>query len=152
MAHAKAAKSPFLTGYVERTIDSLNLRTVVRALRAKRGHELLDAALIPGGTVDTAALAAAKADELPRLFPKELQEAAAEGVALLEGTGSMTTFERLCDNAVAHYVQKGPQSTLWGGDRGGLPLCTAKRADRAADHSLRPAGGAGEGDHPRKVA
>lgn len=109
LAHAKAAKSDFLVGYVQRTIDSLNLRTVVRALRAKRGKELLDAALIPGGTVDGNTLSFAKPAELPRLFPKELQEAAAEGVALLDGTGSMTAFERLCDNAVARYVQKARQ-------------------------------------------
>ncbi len=109
LAHAKAAKSDFLVGYVQRTIDSLNLRTVVRALRAKRGKELLDAALIPGGTVDGNTLVFAKPAELPRLFPKELQEAAAEGVALLDGTGSMTAFERLCDNAVTRYVQKARQ-------------------------------------------
>lgn len=109
LAYAKAAKSPFLTEYVRLTIDSLNLRSVVRALRAQRGKELLEAALIPGGTVDTAALAETRADGLVRLFPKELQEAAAEGAALLEGQGSMTAFERLCDNAVAHYIRKARQ-------------------------------------------
>lgn len=103
--HAKAAKSPFLEGYVRLAIDSVNLRSVVRALRAQRGKELLDAALIPGGTVDVNTLSFAKAAELPRLFPKELQEAANEGVALLEGEGSMTAFERLCDNAVVRYIQ-----------------------------------------------
>lgn len=106
LVHAKASGSPFLTEYVKLTVDSLNLRSVVRALRAQRGKELLEAALIPGGTVDTAALAVAQAAELPRLFPKELQEAAAEGAALLEGEGSMTAFERASDNAVARYVQK----------------------------------------------
>lgn len=109
LACAKAAKSPFLTGYVALTVDSLNLRSVVRALRAKRGKELLEAALIPGGTVDTAALAAAEGAALPRLFPKELHEAAEEGAALLEGQGSMTAFERLCDNAVVRYIRKARQ-------------------------------------------
>lgn len=105
LAHAKATKADFLIGYVQRAIDSLNLRTVVRALRAQRGKELLKAALIPGGTVAVDALAEAKGAELPALFPKELQDAANEGVALLEGQGSMTVFERLCDNAVARYIQ-----------------------------------------------
>lgn len=109
LAYAKAAKSPFLTEYVRLTIDSLNLRSVVRALRAQRGKELLEAALIPGGTVDTAALAETGAGGLVKLFPKELQEAAAEGAALLEGQGSMTAFERLCDNAVARYIRKARQ-------------------------------------------
>ena len=76
LAHAKAAKSPFLEGYVRLTIDSLNLRSVVRALRAKRGKELLEAALIPGGTVDVNTLSFAKPTELPRLFSKDLEEAA----------------------------------------------------------------------------
>lgn len=106
LAHAKAAKSPFLVGYVQTTIDSLNLRAVVRALRAQRGKELLEAALLPGGTVDVNTLVEAQGPELPGLFPKELRSAAEEGSELLEGRGSMTVFERLCDNAVAHYVQK----------------------------------------------
>jgi len=106
LAHAKAAKSPFLEGYVRLTIDSLNLRSVVRALRAKRGKELLEAALIPGGTVDVNTLSFAKPTELPRLFSKDLEEAANQGAELLEGEGSMTAFERACDNAVARYVQK----------------------------------------------
>lgn len=106
LAYAKTAKSPFLTDYVKLTIDSLNLRSVVRALRAQRGKELLEAALIPGGTVDTNTLSFAKPTELPRLFPKELEKAAAEGAALLEGQGSMTAFERLCDDAVVHHIQK----------------------------------------------
>ncbi len=105
LAHAKATKADFLIGYVQRAIDSLNLRTVVRALRAQRGKELMKAALIPGGTVAVDALVEAKGAELPALFPKELQDAANEGVALLEGQGSMTVFERLCDNAVARYIQ-----------------------------------------------
>lgn len=105
LAHAEATKADFLIGYVKRTIDSLNLRTVVRALRAQRGTELLKAALIPGGTVAVDALVEAKGTELPALFPKELQDAANEGVELLEGQGSMTVFERLCDNAVARYIQ-----------------------------------------------
>lgn len=106
LAYAQAAQSPFLTDYVRLTIDSLNLRSTVRALRAQRGKELLDAALIPGGTVDTAKLAAAKPGDLVKLFPKELQEAANQGAALLEGQGSMTAFERLCDNAAVRQIQK----------------------------------------------
>lgn len=105
LAHAKATKADFLIGYVQRAIDSLNLRAVVRALRAQRGKELLKAALIPGGTVAVDALAEAKGTELPALFPQELRDAANEGVELLEGQGSMTVFERLCDNAVARYIQ-----------------------------------------------
>ena len=105
LAHAKATKAEFLIGYVKRSIDSLNLRTVVRALRAQRSRELLKTALIPGGTVAVETLAQANGPALPALFPKELQEAAAEGAALLEGQGSMTAFERLCDNAVARYIQ-----------------------------------------------
>lgn len=105
LAHAKATKADFLIGYVQRAIDSLNLRTVVRALRAQRGKELLKAALIPGGTVGVDALVEAKGTELPALFPQELRDAANEGVELLEGQGSMTVFERLCDNAVVRYIQ-----------------------------------------------
>lgn len=105
LAHAKATKADFLIGYVKRAIDSLNLRTVVRALRAQRGKELLKAALIPGGTVGVDALVEAKGTDLPALFPQELRDAANEGVELLEGQGSMTVFERLCDNAVARYIQ-----------------------------------------------
>lgn len=106
LAHAKAGNSPFLTGYVKLTIDSLNLRSVVRALRAQRGKTLLEAALIPGGERDVSALAAAQPAQLPALFPGALEKAAAEGTAVLEGQGSMTAFERLCDNAVVEHIRK----------------------------------------------
>ena len=107
--HAHAARSPFLVDYVKVTIDSLNLRSVVRALRAGRGKELLEAALIPGGTVDIAALAEAQAAQLPKLFGGELKSAAEEGAALLDGQGSVTVFERLCDNAVVRFVRRARQ-------------------------------------------
>lgn len=97
--------SPFLSGYVARMIDAINLRTVVRARRNGQGAALLDEALLPGGTVTPQALADPKNEELARLYrDKALADAAAQGDALLRGEGTMTAFERACDDAVTDYV------------------------------------------------
>ena len=108
---ARASGSDFLTGYVRLLIDSLNLRAAVRATRAGRGEEFLERALIPGGTVPTAAVLTAKGEALVKLFQDTpLRDAAQAGAALLEPEkGDMTAFERLCDDAVTAYMAKARQ-------------------------------------------
>lgn len=102
---AEAVGSSFLSGYVRLLIDSANLRTSVRAVRMGRDALFLRASLLPGGDVDAAALAdaATGGDLTGRFAHTPLREAAALGVTLLRG-GSLTEFERACDNAVTAYL------------------------------------------------
>ena len=105
---AKASKSTFLMDYVKLSIDAVNLRTAVRCARMGANPELVRASLLPGGNVDTKALAEAKAAELSGLFASSrLETAAQQGAALLgsEG-GSLTEFERFCDNALVAYLSQ----------------------------------------------
>lgn len=106
---ARESGSGFLQGYVALLIDVANLRSAVRASRLGKGPEFLSQVLVPGGTVSVHALACARGEELGGLFQSgPLGEAAAEGAARsLPGSGPLTEFERLCDNAVMGYVAAG---------------------------------------------
>ena len=105
-AAAKATGSTFTQGYVRLLIDAINLRTAVRAARLSKGEDFLTQILLPGGNVSADALAHTRSEELPRLFSfGPLSEAAALGAALsAPHSGSLTAFERACDNGVTAYV------------------------------------------------
>ena len=103
---AKAVGSPFLEGYVRLLIDSTNLRSAVRAARMGKGADFLNQVLLPGGNVEVHTLTSGKGSDLAALFRAgPLSEAAAAGAALTApGSGELTAFERLCDNAVMSYL------------------------------------------------
>ena len=103
---AKKSGSAFLQGYVRLAVDGVNLRTRVRCERLGVNSELMKASLLPGGNVPAAEVWSRKAGELPNLFSSTpLAGAAQLGGALLgsEG-GSLTAFERACDNALTAYL------------------------------------------------
>ena len=109
LAAAKAARSAFLEGYVRLSIDSVNLRSVVRAARMGKGPDFLRRVLLPEGNVKTDSLLAAGAGaaDLAGLFAHTyLTEAAQDGAEAMRG-GSLTQFERLCDNALTAYLSQG---------------------------------------------
>lgn len=103
---AKAVGSPFLEGYVRLLIDSTNLRSAVRCARMGKGNDFLNQVLLPGGSVEVHTLTSGKGSDLAALFRAgPLSEAAAAGAALTApGSGELTAFERLCDNAVMGYL------------------------------------------------
>lgn len=103
---AQTVGSAYMTDYVRALIDAANLRAAVRVRRMGEGKELLERALIPGGKVDTAAIANAEPAALAALYGNTpLAAAAEEGVKAAEG-GALTAFERLCDNAVTAVVRE----------------------------------------------
>lgn len=106
---AKKADSKFLEGYVALSIDVANLRSAVRASRLNKGTEFLNQVLVAGGNVPVRTIATARGDELGGLFrTSSLAEAAAAGAALsAPGSGALTEFERLCDDAVMDYLGAG---------------------------------------------
>ena len=109
LAAAKAARSPFLEGYVRLSIDGVNLRSVVRAARMGKGPDFLRRVLLPDGNVKTDSLlsAGAGAADLAGVFAHTyLTAAAQEGSEAMRG-GSLTQFERLCDNALTAYLSQG---------------------------------------------
>lgn len=105
-AAAAASGSSFVKGYAAILIDAVNLRCTVRASRLGKGADFLAQVLLPGGSVSTDTLARAKGEDLGHIFASgALAEAAALGAAVsASGSGSLTAFERACDNAVTAYV------------------------------------------------
>ncbi len=98
---AQASGSRLLTDYVKTSIDAANLRSAVRTVRMQKGGELLRRVLCEGGTVSverviTAALGGNLEDPFRTTV---LRSAAALGAEAARG-GSLTAFEKACDDAV----------------------------------------------------
>lgn len=98
---AEATGSEFLHGYVKVQIDATNLRALVRTLRMGKNVEFLQGVLIEGGEIApeavAEALASATGGGVMELYGSTRFAKAAEA-------GSMTDFEKLCDDAVVDYL------------------------------------------------
>ena len=151
---AKAVGSPFLQGYVRLLIDAANLRSAVRAARIGKGPDFLRQVLLPGGNVDVSVLSSGRGADLAAVFRAgPLGEAAAAGAALTSpGSGELTAFERMCDDAVMHYLARARPHPLRRavGDR--LPVRQGERVHRHPHHPLRPHGRPGQRYHSGKAA
>ena len=110
---------PFLDGYADILTDSTNLKSAVRTVRMGKGFDFMEEVLIPGGTVDVGRIVAAGDKEsITALYANSLLDrAAALGAEAMEG-GSMTDFEKACDNAVTAYLKRaklvsyGPEAAI----------------------------------------
>ena len=102
---AGATGNDFLIGYVALQIDAIDLRTLVRAQRMGASDELLSAALLPGGHIPAEQLKTARGDRLAELTRGSALSAAGELAASLT-SGSLTAFERACDDALVRYLQR----------------------------------------------
>jgi len=102
LSAAQATGSALLTRYVRATIDAANLRAAVRAVRMKKDGGFLRQALAPGGEVaPETVLSAALGGSLEEPYRTTALRSAAElGAEAARGGGSLTAFERACDNAV----------------------------------------------------
>jgi len=105
---AEKAKCDYLLDYVRSTIDAANLRSVIRTLRMGRSAGFLKEVLFAGGTVSVdAALKAAVNGEVEQTYRSTpLRQAAQAGQEAVESGGSLTTFEKLCDDAVLGQAGK----------------------------------------------
>ena len=107
--HAAAAQvgSSFLMGYAALQADSANLRAAVRARRMQKDAGFLEGVLVPGGSVDPAEICRALGQDEPfaPLFAASALFAAAQAGDESQ-TGSLTAFERLCDDTLTAYFAK----------------------------------------------
>lgn len=107
LASAKRTRSKFLEGYVRATIDAANLRSAVRTIRMRKGGDFLKKVLFEGGDVKTdKILAAAMGGNLEDPFRSTTLRAAAELGAEAARGGSLTRFEKVCDDAVTAAAAK----------------------------------------------
>lgn len=115
---AKASRCDFLVDYVRTQIDAANLRSAVRTQRMHRVGAFLQQVLFDGGTVSVDRILADISGGVAALYrPTPLREAAVLGEEAVSG-GSLTAFEKACDNAVlakvgqARSVPFGPQVAI----------------------------------------
>ena len=110
----------FYSRYVRHCIDGANLRSAVRARRIGLDKSLVEAAMIPGGYVETYSIV--DASDEPQLleilfFAGLFQKAAELGAAAMAG-GPLTAFESECENTLtrwldnAKYILCGPAPVL----------------------------------------
>ena len=102
-ALAKETGSGFLQGYVRQLIDAANLRTAVRAARSG-SSEVLPRALLEGGSVSPHSIMMTEPGKLGELFGAGALEKAAALGAAAAGGGSLTAFEKACDEATDAYL------------------------------------------------
>ena len=106
---AKATGSQFLHGYIKVQIDSVNLRSLVRTIRMGKNSDFLQNVLIYGGDVDVEAILKVSSnggDGLYELYASTRMRTAAElGAETLKG-GTLTEFEKSCDDAVSDYLSE----------------------------------------------
>ncbi len=106
-ALADETGSAFLKDYVALQIDAINLRTLVRAQRMGCEDDVFAAAMLPGGHIPAGQLKGARGDHLSSLTHGTPLDGAGELAAkLLDGGGSLTEFERACDDALMSYLQR----------------------------------------------
>lgn len=103
----EATGSKYLQGYVAILIDAANLRTLVRAIRMGKGVDFLKGVLFTGGLVSVdkvLGLAANDGSGMEEAYSStQLRTSAAIGATVTKG-GSLTAFEKECDNAVTRYL------------------------------------------------
>jgi len=99
--------SAFLMGYAQLQADSANLRAAVRARRMHKDAAFLKSVLVPGGSVPAEEICQALAQDEPfaPLFANTALFAAAQAGDESQ-SGSLTAFERLCDNTLTAYFAK----------------------------------------------
>lgn len=99
--------SAFSEGYVRLLVDSANLRSAVRTWRMGKDADFLRLALIPGGEVSAENVALADSgDALSDLYRATQLGSAADAAAAAVSGGSLTAFEKACDNAVMRFVRE----------------------------------------------
>ena len=105
---AEETGSLFLQGYVQRMIDAANLRTAVRVLRMGQGTEFLEGILFPGGNMEVERLLTGinGGSMLEELYASSPLARAAESGAMAARGGSLTQFEKDCDDAVLDEVRR----------------------------------------------
>lgn len=104
---AETVESDFLRSYVRLMIDAANLRTLVRTLRMGKNADFLKGVLVEGGSISEQSLlniSNAGGGGLSELYAaSDLRAAAEAGASALTG-GTLTEFEKLCDDAVSGYL------------------------------------------------
>ncbi len=118
-ALAEELGSDFISGYIRLLVDAENVKSLMRVERMYGGAELMADAVLPGGEVqEDVLLAAVEQGALTEPYQGTPLAAAVEHIAQAVHGGSVTAFERACDDIVMRYLQNamlvpfGPEPVL----------------------------------------
>ncbi len=118
-AVAEELGSDFISGYVRLMVDAENVKSLLRVERMYGGAELMADAVLPGGEVrEDILLAAVEQGAITEPYQGTPLAAAVEHIAQAIHGGSVTAFERACDDIVMRYLQNaalvsfGPETVL----------------------------------------
>ena len=106
---ADRSKNRYLQGYVELLIDPINLKTFVRCRRMGQTWSFFESVYLEGGNISSRTFVAGYDEPIQqfatRLAATALAKAADEGSAAIKDSGSFTSIEKLCDDALISYVK-----------------------------------------------
>lgn len=127
---AQESRCAYLQDYIRAMIDAANLRSLVRTERLHTDPDFLRQVLFDGGSVTAATIIAHAGNGPAALYHATPFRAAAEaGEEAVKG-GSLTAFERACDNAV--LLSAGKARSIPFGVEVVLGYLTAKEAEWTA--------------------
>jgi len=103
-------KNKFISGYIALKIDTINLKSFIRAKEMNKSWDFFSKIFIEGGKVPEG-LFINGFDEAPeqfadRLLAYDMQVLLQESAAMLKETGRFTALEKLCDNVLMGYVKE----------------------------------------------
>ena len=106
---ADAVEEPFLTGYVQLSIDILNVCTFIRLRQMGKNWMFFQKVFLEGGTIDekvfTAGYEEAYQQFADKMAPYGFRDVVAAGGGLVKDTGKYTLLEKLCDDLRTGYIR-----------------------------------------------
>jgi len=109
MEAAEASGNDFVKGYVQLMIDTVNLKTFVRARKMGQPWSFFGNVFLNGGTISEKVFVSGYDEPVTqfasRLEGTAIHRAAEEGLAAFKDSGSFTGIEKLCDDALMNYVK-----------------------------------------------
>ena len=106
---AAKSKSKFVKGYVQLMIDTINLKTFVRCRKMGQTWNYFSTVYLQGGSITEKTFVAGYDEPLQqfaaRIASSPLASAVEEGSAAIRESGSFTTIEKMCDDALIKYVK-----------------------------------------------
>ena len=103
-------QNDFISGYIALKIDTVNLKSFIRAKEMNKSWDFFSKIYIEGGKIPER-LFVTGYDETPEQFAERLgaynlQALLQESAAMIKETGRFTVLEKLCDNMVMDYVKE----------------------------------------------
>lgn len=106
---SKKSSSRYVHGYVQLLIDTINLKTFVRCRQMGQTWNYFSNVYLEGGSISEKTFVAGYEEPIQqfavRIAASALARAAEEGGVSIRESGSFTTIEKLCDDALIHYVK-----------------------------------------------